>query len=1573
MACKIEEVINDIENLSKKGGFKAMKAELEGIVAELRAQRDSEEAGLKTVADDKKAKQQAKLDKMNEADKEVYSELLNTPTGANPQYVNSMINFLKAISPAAIKEVRSILNNRMEMMAGSYDYARNEIKLLKNPSPKDVAIGIKNSMQEAVVRAQKLEFLTDELYEKLNSKEAFKIYDIMAGDVIKELEGLKGKQTLLHELVHANTQKFMLDNKEHKATKRVQELYKMVNDNRNVIDAMMTDSGGIDSYWSTSIDEFIAEGLSNPKFMAALMNTPVKGMERLSVFGELIGAITDMLGFKDKNRENMYTLLLDSTMAMTKEQTTGIVFDTATDILKSETSVGPIAYMSKEAEARDKRVSQNRQLAKKMVEERADKVKDKAAWNKYASNIQKGKYGYDRYSDALKSTIEKLVNPKMVPEVVGLMLSEIHKDKVVVGDYNYKTHTIRIAKEPDSKEVQDAAETALVQMYLDTNGSRLNIDELSKFVGENKAKVIERIVSTVEEVKGSHVLTHEMIHAGSVRFMEENPEHQAVKRIEELYQEAMSKKEEIQSLVNHGDIISTKWQEDKFEFVAEALSNPGLMNALNQVQTVGKEKLSKGLLQELMSNLLDMLGLDKKVKDNLLEFTMDGFAAMIEAQTDGSKLVDRELVNSLKEQISQSDYKIRNTYQFGETYHKANKAANKYVADLSGAIYDDASGWAGPKLKNWHNKQMIKSPMYKKMYNTIKDGAGNIELIDKLAQTLFLTGDTDRLKIAKLTKLVEDSNRPAMEILTSEMPEWDKKVSKAVPGEKEQRLLTEIYGLSGYGAMLDYYIDGKNVMQLLNEGVKPEELKAKLKLSTSEAGIAKDLYNRLVNHQVQTTQVVNAGMNNKVASAVALEALIANNGAGYKLHQKMAAKHSEIHKHLVTMAINAYKINNLVNKGIGSLSVGNTSDYMYTDYEGHGLLDIYSNSHEFNVVTERERQDAKYTGKMTPWIELKAPTKNGPGIMMRKSQEVYEQGLGVNMDRIQNGLYIDAAMVKEGIEKDPNWLVNNNVQEYTTANGYKKYRMILTKEQAVKAEGLNNVVQSLYRSVVHNTQLVEQQTMRKMIKAEMTEDGSTMVKLKLLDKRIGLNKKRSRKNRVEVKPYLKTDMSVKAMKEAGLDNIINEYKLATGVSQYEGLNNELRFVRRGLSDMMTGFESGSMFKDTMPVLQDLERKYKQLVVLKKLKMVVANPTKLMSDIISNASILMALDVDPQEGGKDMKQAFDYWNETSGLEAEIVKVKMELISAEASGDKNKIAVVKAKKDAYEKRMQAHPFYDAYKYGFVQSMATSMMIKEFDTVSGLQHTIDEVVKKVTLDDKHKPNEIHNAIVKFMHWGYSTEDALRYASNSSKINGTMFGDELVAMADRLSDHKKAGEENVPAYISEIIAGPQSELVRQGSRVMQMGDLAARWALYKHTIKELMEKELNRQITPEELNDITRGNRVGLTHAKIESIKEEAAMRSLDTFVDYRLNMPSEIKKASDLGILWFPSYWLRNTVVIPQIIAAKPLNSMIAIALSGMTGMATVYESHPLWKLASDNKSLVHPGMNVATVDTFIPWMP
>lgn len=299
-------------------------------------------------------------------------------------------------------------------------------------------------------------------------------------------------------------------------------------------------------------------------------------------------------------------------------------------------------------------VGRTRQLAVEMRDKRADTVKDKVAWGKYESKVEKGKYPYDRYSDALRKVIEPIVKPKILTDVVGLMLSEVHKDKVVPGDYNYDTHTVRIAKEPTAEEIADSAETVSVQMYLNKHGVPADIDKLTEYVGATKAQAIQRIINSVEEVKGGHTLTHELIHAGSTRFMMDNPKHAATKRIEELYQEAMKRKDEIQSKVNHGDIISTYWQNSKDEFVAEALSNPGLMQALSQVETVGKEKLSKGMLAELMQTLIGMLGLDKKVEDNLLEFTMDGFAAIMEAQavkTDNST----DLIAQLKSEIVGSD------------------------------------------------------------------------------------------------------------------------------------------------------------------------------------------------------------------------------------------------------------------------------------------------------------------------------------------------------------------------------------------------------------------------------------------------------------------------------------------------------------------------------------------------------------------------------------------------------------------------------------------------------------------------------------------------------------------------------------------------------------------------------------------------------------------------------------------------------------------------------------------------------------------------------------------------------
>jgi hypothetical protein len=421
-------------------------------------------------------------------------------------------------------------------------------------------------------------------------------------------------------------------------------------------------------------------------------------------------------------------------------------------------------YLTEEAYNRAQRVSETRQMAVKLEDERASKLNDTSAWKRYTDSAPKGVYGHDRYSGALGNIIEKLVDPKIVTDVAGLMLSKVHEDNIVVGDYNLDTHTLQIAKEPIKEEIDNVAETALIQLYINKNPNNTNMDKLVEFVGANKAKAIERILDAVEKVRGSHVLTHELIHAGSARFIKDNPKHPAVKRVEELYNEAMSKKDDIQSLVNQGDIITTRWQANKDEFVAEALSNPGLMNALSQIETNNKGKLSN-MLRDLMNSLLDMLGLSKKVKNNLLEFTMDGFAAIIEAQSDKSTLMTdkvRDLVKKYRESDKISKGSDENT-GIGDT--KADVFLGQEEIDLGQVLADDFAAYYEADVQEG---RPIQTQEFADLQNTVVDtyqqtmqdlGTGNVKLrmfenmVDNTAGQIDLRTKEMHIRWNKMSRL----------------------------------------------------------------------------------------------------------------------------------------------------------------------------------------------------------------------------------------------------------------------------------------------------------------------------------------------------------------------------------------------------------------------------------------------------------------------------------------------------------------------------------------------------------------------------------------------------------------------------------------------------------------------------------------------------------------------------------------------------------------------------------------------------------------------------------------------------
>lgn len=288
-----------------------------------------------------------------------------------------------------------------------------------------------------------------------------------------------------------------------------------------------------------------------------------------------------------------------------------------------------------------KETNDNRTVQMNAMRVREKIMADNEHWKLYTKDKTYTRGKYDKYYGALREVINKFTKPTTV-SVPGLILKSMVTSKlneITVANYNYETHTIGIATTPTAEEMDNAIEDGLISKYMMDNSIIpediiKNSKDIIKYVEDNKANVLENVLKVVAGVKGGHAVTHELIHAGALNYMRANPEAEATLRINELYQEALANKDKIQRLAYSGDVFSTYWEKNVEEFLAEAMSNPGLMYALSQTKTDGKKKLSKGMLRELVDTLLDMLGLSPKVKDNILEYVMDGFAAIIEAQAD---------------------------------------------------------------------------------------------------------------------------------------------------------------------------------------------------------------------------------------------------------------------------------------------------------------------------------------------------------------------------------------------------------------------------------------------------------------------------------------------------------------------------------------------------------------------------------------------------------------------------------------------------------------------------------------------------------------------------------------------------------------------------------------------------------------------------------------------------------------------------------------------------------------------------------------------------------------------------
>ncbi|RLC80869.1 MAG: hypothetical protein DRI61_04845 [Chloroflexi bacterium] len=137
-----------------------------------------------------------------------------------------------------------------------------------------------------------------------------------AAELLEQIKNAKGAAYLLHELVHVGTAEYIATKPDSEAVTRLNTLYNHLFENH-------AKYGIKEGYWKTSLDEFIAEALSNKVLMKQLMQIkPTKPQPRLSnVFEGMLNTMIQMLGFQGKELETMFDMVLDASVSMLDEKT----------------------------------------------------------------------------------------------------------------------------------------------------------------------------------------------------------------------------------------------------------------------------------------------------------------------------------------------------------------------------------------------------------------------------------------------------------------------------------------------------------------------------------------------------------------------------------------------------------------------------------------------------------------------------------------------------------------------------------------------------------------------------------------------------------------------------------------------------------------------------------------------------------------------------------------------------------------------------------------------------------------------------------------------------------------------------------------------------------------------------------------------------------------------------------------------------------------------------------------------------------------------------------------------------
>lgn len=828
---------------------------------------------------------------------------------------------------------------------------------------------------------------------------------------------------------------------------------------------------------------------------------------------------------------------------------------------------------------------------------------------------------------------------------------------------------------------------------------------------------------------------------------------------------------------------------------------------------------------------------------------------------------------------------------FTNTVSRLNKVTGDLLAsavDKSGeAIIDsqyikDVNVWAKDNIPLYENTADILSRQWKS--NATIAHIRNYVLPERSG---LLSQMNDLASVANTAK---QNMITRMDVTTKKLSD---ELGKHLTTDAELEIADNVFAKSGAYAiirngMMNRIAEGESIDDLIKELVDNNK-----GVSAADQQIALTMAKYYMNEDIRST----SGVAKEVHTNLTGFAGMVRGTTRYKnVEALIALKALQLEKNSVPVIKKLYKTKSYNDLTSLSLSVQAMHDQVLNLAHENGVSDVDitrgnmvddvgKKDYDIRVVSHEDLQSSEYS-ELNGWKVLEKPNKTGKvGLVYREITSGLQDGYGLNTSYLKAGIPVPSHIAQSKKFKNNN---ENGVAYRPSSNGEASIPTVTLSKEHRKILGIyNDPVKSLMRAYAHKELILETHEVRSIFLTSFTKSYNTVEEA---TKNL-MAKIEDKDHPVFVK--LGDDVTLSDLPQEVQD--LYEVVDKSILSDVGDFKNQINLVRKDLNQQVVGYREGDTFKNY--TANKWHKNLRNIIRQAKIGMIVVNVPKIAMDFTSGIALAAAK-------GSSIQEIYKYTLEvTTGTKRlgkarnAVLKAKYELsvVKTTENSSATKIKKYEDRLAAAEKALKEDPLSAALANGFIQSLSTEMFTHDRESIQGLQVDFEELLGKLTKDEKGKFTKLNNAIHKAANFGgpnFGVETLMaKLADGLNNFESTKtYGEVMDEMSKDIAKIKS--QKDMTAYIAEIAMSPGSHMVKVMSSATLYADLIPRWILYKHNINAGMSEQ-------------------------------DAVKDALVSLLDYKQNMPKSLKFMSDLYILPFPSFFTRIQRVIYTMATRTPVS--------------------------------------------------